>query len=198
MKNNGFRKITNIVVLVAICFCVMSCDLNANGKSENNTGSGTAEPKILTGACGETKDTSDDIIEINGQKYYTKKSNYEKDYYSENLYTIDPIEVKTPYTEETKDLFHEIRVKYWRKWLEDGVWQEIDTPNIKVYIKEDVVKSVYNDGDVVERKLESLKDKTSSFVKSEQGQLEIRNQFYTVNPKEIYTLLNHTYKNINL
>lgn len=187
------RKITTFAVLSVIVFLAISCNLNAGG-----TGNTEEAVKILTGPCGETKENSNDVVEINGQKYYTTKSNYEKDYYSENLTTIFPVEVKTPYTEETKDLFHKIRVKYWREWMEDGVWQEIDISMYTVYIKDDIVEYRQRDSDArIISILELLEDKMSSFVGDEQG-MKIYNGLLTVSPKQIYTTLNHTYKNINL
>lgn len=104
------RQITKFAVLLVIVFLAISCNLNARGN-----GNTEEAVKILTGPCGETKENSNDVVEINGQKYYTTKSNYEKDYYPfrEN----DELIKNKPFTEETKNLFHKVRTIYWTKWL---------------------------------------------------------------------------------
>ena len=76
---NMYYKLISSVFAMLCLVSFFSCKLNA--EAENNQGiTQPVEQAILTGPCGETVDTSDDIVEINGNRYYTLKSNYEKDY----------------------------------------------------------------------------------------------------------------------
>lgn len=133
---NMYYKLISSVFAVLCLVSLFSCKLNA--EAENNQGiTQPVEKAILTGPCGETADTSDDVVEINGNRYYTLKSNYEKDYYPvEDLYgniTNQEDVNNKPFTDETSETFHKIRVMYWEKWLyETPYWRntllsELDT-----------------------------------------------------------------------
>lgn len=125
---NMYYKLISSVFAMLCLVSLFSCKLNA--EAENNQGiTQPVEKPILTGPCGETADTSDDVVEINGNRYYTLKSNYEKDYYPvEDVYgniTNQEDVNNKPFTDETSETFHKIRVMYWKKWLyETPFWKE--------------------------------------------------------------------------
>lgn len=101
------RQITTFSVLAVIVFLAISCNLNAGGN-----GNTEEAVKILTGPCGETKENSNDVVEINGQKYYTTKSNY---YALKTDTTSEEAKMRAEITDE--DLYDDIRVKYWNEWI---------------------------------------------------------------------------------
>lgn len=126
---NMYYKLISSVFAMLCLVSLFSCKLNA--EAENNQGiTQPVEKAILTGPCGETADTSDDIVEINGNRYYTLTTKYEKDYY------FDEDKGNEPYidTEENKALFHKIRVQYWKEWLEATDWHP-DMSTLKISFK---------------------------------------------------------------
>lgn len=108
MKNK-IRKIIRCAVLIAICFGVMGCNLNANSGN-----SGTEEAKILTGACGETAETEGvEVLPLNGNKYYFK----EEYYYRYPDYAPQDFKDRI----KNEKLFREIVADRWNEWIV-GTW----------------------------------------------------------------------------
>ena len=143
---NMYYKLISSVFAMLCLVSFFSCKLNA--EAENNQGiTQPVEQAILTGPCGETVDTSDDIVEINGNRYYTLKSNYEKDYCPvEDVYgniTNQEDVNNKPFTDETSETFHKIRVMYWEKWLyETPYWKMINATTRVNYFENKQFKAV--------------------------------------------------------
>ena len=137
-SGEDMKKLQFIYFLIFVSLILVSCPINISEKGE----------MILTGPCGETAENYDEIVEIEGKKYYTLYSNYEKDYYfdynkANGYYPGHPqyekFSIDNPPFEVTgnRELFDKIRYKFWNTWLEDGsYWTHSPQSNRKIEIDE--------------------------------------------------------------